>query len=502
MKHSIRIYGLFVLVMACVIFASGCASMGGDKNAVRIESENNLSSVRPGGSLAFTSTGREIVWKVSSTSDGTGPVAPGTIISADGILAVAGDETLANLYVISSSLKDKKKSDSKQIRVVTIGEVKVGPEGQPVVRGRTFKFSAPVTGTNNPDQNVTWKVGTNENGTGNVSAGTGIDGDGMLTVAANEASSIIYIMATSVIDPSVSNSIPASVVTPIVHGVNVNPTNSTVRIGRTLQFTANVTGVYEPSDAVTWRVSSNAAGTGSVSPGTSISSGGLLTVVENESIRTLYIIAASVVDPTKAGNTFVTVVRPSVSEVSVTAKSQSVTAGGVLQFTSVVSGPNDPDNDVKWRVSSNPEGGGQVTPGTAISNTGMLTVSANEISEYLYVFADSNFDPTKSGKASVAINIIVPIVTGVIIEGGQTVAAGQTLQFLATVTGSNNPSNAVTWKLSSSATGAGAVAAGTEINDSGLLTVSAEETAETLYITVISTADPTKSNSSAVTVTR
>jgi len=75
------------------------------------------------------------------------------------------------------------------------------------------------------------------------------------------------------------------------------------------------------------------------------------------------------------------------------------------------------------------------------------------------------------------------------------VQKGGTQQFAATVNGTNNPAQTVTWKVTGSSN------AGTSISSSGLLTVAANETAATLTITATSTADTTKSGNATVTVT-
>jgi hypothetical protein len=68
------------------------------------------------------------------------------------------------------------------------------------------------------------------------------------------------------------------------------------------------------------------------------------------------------------------------------------------------------------------------------------------------------------------------------------------------VTGSNNPSSAVTWRVGPTTSGSGNMAPGTSINSNGLLTVAPNEWATTLYVVATSTADPSRSGSAAVTV--
>lgn len=72
---------------------------------------------------------------------------------------------------------------------------------------------------------------------------------------------------------------------------------------------------------------------------------------------------------------------------------------------------------------------------------------------------------------------------------------GGTQQFNATVEGTNHPSQLVTWKVS------GKNSAGTNISDSGLLTIGADETAAALTVTATSAADTGKSGTASVIVT-
>jgi hypothetical protein len=175
-----------------------------------------------------------------------------------------------------------------------------------------------------------------------------------------------------------------------------------------------------------------------------------------------------------------------------------VNRGGSLQFNASVTGTNNPSTAVTWKVSSNAAGTGAVTSGTSINSNGVLTVSANETNTTLYVIATSSADSTKSGNATVRVNI--PAVTGVTISpANPTVAVGSPLDLTATVAGTAS-NKSVTWKVSSNAAGTGAVGNGTSINNNGKLSISANETAATLYVTATSVADPTKSATIAVTV--
>ena len=85
-----------------------------------------------------------------------------------------------------------------------------------------------------------------------------------------------------------------------------------------------------------------------------------------------------------------------VTGVTVTPATVSVQKGNTQQFSATVTGTNDPAQTVTWAV----EGG---VSGTGISNTGLLTVDANETATTLTVKATSTVDSTKSGTATVTV---------------------------------------------------------------------------------------------------
>jgi hypothetical protein len=95
-----------------------------------------------------------------------------------------------------------------------------------------------------------------------------------------------------------------------------------------------------------------------------------------------------------------------------------------------------------------------------------------------------------------------PTVTNVAVSpSSYSTRTNTTVQFNAAVTGSNNPGNTVTWKVSSNSNGTGEIAPRTTINANGLLTVAPNEWSTTLYVFAISTVDPTKSGVAVVTIT-
>jgi hypothetical protein len=188
--------GIIALIAVMVFSMASCAT------AARVRTPmNGIESVIPGGTLNLRVSGDQVTVKVSSTEDGTGAVKSGTSVSASGVLTVDAGETAENLYVTATSAKDGTQH-TLLIRVVTVKEVVINPATVAIEQGKGTSFSSQVNGTNNPNQNVSWTVGSKPDGTGSVRTATIIIA-GSLSVATNETSPI-YVKVTSDIDPSKS----------------------------------------------------------------------------------------------------------------------------------------------------------------------------------------------------------------------------------------------------------------------------------------------------------
>jgi len=87
-------------------------------------------------------------------------------------------------------------------QTATVTDVTITPGPTLDMSGGTFtQFIALVTGTNNPPQTVTWQI------YGNQSPGTIIDNNGMFTLASDEKANTVNITATSLLDPSQSDTV-------------------------------------------------------------------------------------------------------------------------------------------------------------------------------------------------------------------------------------------------------------------------------------------------------
>jgi hypothetical protein len=208
MKNMIKFFGITALVAVIGFSMVSCATTGGPRVRSPI---SGIVSVIPGGTLNLRISGKEVTVKVSSTEDGTGAVASGTTVSDSGVLTVDASETAQNLYVIATSAEDGA-NNTLQIRVVTVTEVVITPATATVEAGQYGSFSAQVNGTNNPNQNVSWTVGSSADATGTVRPLTLIVG-GALTVNAEERG-YLYVKATSVVDPTKSAIVRVNITPP------------------------------------------------------------------------------------------------------------------------------------------------------------------------------------------------------------------------------------------------------------------------------------------------
>jgi chitodextrinase len=181
--------------------------------------------------------------------------------------------------------------------------------------------------------------------------------------------------------------------TPAVTAVTVDPAQTSVRLGESQRFTAQVSG--DPgTEGVTWSLA------GASSPGTTIDGDGLLTVDRHETAASLTVTAASTFDPTKSASAAVTLVAPTVTAVTVSPQSVSVPLGESQRFTVQVSG--DPGTEgIGWSLA------GATSSGTTLSSDGLLTVASDEAATSLTVTATSTYDPTKS--ASAVVTLVPPL---------------------------------------------------------------------------------------------
>ena len=334
---------------------------------------------------------------------------------------------------------------------------------------------------------------------------------------------------------------PRPTANPTVTRVTISPTGQSVATGRSLQFTATVTGSNNPSNAVTWRVSSTIVGTGAVTQGTSINSNGLLTVAANETARNLYVFAFSVLDNTKSTSVVVPV---TVAQAQLPAPAPAPAPVPVTPPPAVTPTPAPaPAPAAPARPTPTPAPApapARPTPQPAPTPAPAPAAPARPTPTPAPAPAPARPTPqpaptpapapapapvtpppavtppappaatpptpppavTPTPAPTPPPAVTTPAVAGVTISPSSlSTQTNRTVQLSASVTGTNLSNTNVTWKVSSTADGTGEVANRTTINSSGLLTVAPNEWSPLLYVFATSVADPTKTGSAVVTVT-
>ena len=174
-----------------------------------------------------------------------------------------------------------------------------------------------------------------------------------------------------------------------------------------------------------------------------------------------------------------------VESVTVSPANPSVVKGKTQAFTATVHGTGNLDQTVTWDVE------GEQSSGTNITSAGILTVAADEAASSLTVRATSTQDTTKSGTTTVTVTAPPPPagtverVTVSMTNPSPSVVKGSSYNFSAEVIkGTGSPDLTVTWSVDGGE--------GTSIDEHGVLTVAADETAATLTIRAASTQDAAK----------
>lgn len=181
----------------------------------------------------------------------------------------------------------------------SVTSVTLMPNNANVLMGGILQLSTAVHGKNSPDQSCTYTISGNDDST------TMVDSTGRLYVGLNETGGTLTITATSVVDATKTASVNV-VVTPItqaVISVDVTPKTATVEVGGTQQFTATVRSIGGVP-TTTWGISAEEA----LNAGTTISTGGLLTVNASETNTSITVLCSTSEDASKFDEAIVTVV--------------------------------------------------------------------------------------------------------------------------------------------------------------------------------------------------
>ncbi|MCL1826828.1 MAG: hypothetical protein FWG20_02195 [Candidatus Cloacimonetes bacterium] len=174
-----------------------------------------------------------------------------------------------------------------------------------------------------------------------------------------------------------------------IYKVHISPKSADADRGDTVQFTAEVKGGEGTQQGVNWSVSGGVQGT-------SISSSGRLTISDAESAEKLTVKASSIHHKVSETARVNVKNRLGVTHVIISPATVNINRGDSVQLTATVYGYYNFTQNVNWSITGANEG-------TTISQTGLLTIGANETSRTLVVTATSAHSSGISADAQIAI---------------------------------------------------------------------------------------------------
>ncbi|MDR2476607.1 MAG: hypothetical protein LBD18_02335 [Treponema sp.] len=279
--------------------------------------------------------------------------------------------------------------------------------GQTVDKGGTKEFTALVIVQGGASAAVTWDVTADPSGI--LAAGTKIDSNGKLTVAADETAVKLKVTATSTVDKSKKGSATVNVTSvdnpPKVNSVTVDPKGVTVNRGETKEFTATVAVEGNAPVSVTWDLSGNTKNGTIIAPLENDSNKATLTVAVDETANALTIKAKSTYDNTKTDSVTITVLdpgnpnNPQVTGVTVNAEGgvTEVLRSKTLRFTASVTAAGGASTEVDWSITTTGKHVDTIIAG------GVLTVAAYEPLNALTIKAASKHSPNVFDEKTVSV---------------------------------------------------------------------------------------------------
>lgn len=178
---------------------------------------------------------------------------------------------------------------------------------------------------------------------------------------------------------------------------------------------------------------------------------------------------------------------PAITGINVFSPHDSVIRGWTQRFFADVIGTNNPPQTVIWSLT------GTLSENTVISEDGVLTAGSDETSTEITVHATSTFNDQISG--TLAVIIRDPTVTEITVTpANASVGKGKKQAFAATVIGTDDPPQDVTWAVSGSSNPK------TTIDANGVLTVASSETGNSLTVQATSVFDNSMSRTILVMI--
>ena len=459
------------------ILLNGQGLPGSSTLGVAIKSPSNGSTVIGSVNLTATTAGSTSVLGVQFLLDGAPIVAE---VTASPYTATWNTALSSNgLHSLSATARDVLGNRATATISVSVSNapppvvsITLGPPSASLSANQTQQFTATVTGSS--DTSTSWSINPQ---VGTISTGGLYTAPGVIASAQS-----VTVTATSQADPTKTATALIALTAPLPPPDTTPPTISitTPSNGSKVIGTINITAMASDNVGV--------AGVQFFTDGVPI--GGELTappytVSWNSSSvpdgnHTLSGVARDAAGNrnTAAITVSVTNAPPPVVSITLGPASISLVASQTQQFTATVTGSSN--TGASWQIS--PQVG-------TISTGGLYTAPATIASaQNITVIATSLADSTKTATTTITLTPVVTITLG---PASVNLAASQTQQFTATVTGSSN--TGASWQISPQV--------GT-ISTGGLYTAPATvASAQNITVTATSLADSTKTASVVVTLT-
>ncbi len=519
------------------------------KGKMSVTVETDATVFQAGGEPAqFTATVKNYNTDDSVTWSVKGNTSPNTVISDDGLLTIAEDETAKSLTVSAASVEDVRFMGSKTI---TISPAMIlNPEKGDVYKGETLQIAAEKLGVDMGAENFEWSISST------VAEGTSIDENGLLTVAGDETAYQITVKAQS----KTTETLTLTATYTVKNAVSVEKEESgPVFTGTDANYVASYKGEAGNAEDFIWSVESADEAVTELAEGTTIENG-VLTVAQDERATSIKVTVVRKANEAQSASVTTTVKETLIGDVA-----QGATVLGVSD-DSDVSAMFDGDEETGYEASWwNGSYSGWVAfdlgdtytinrwkfvsigSGTNANKKFALEVlkdsnaTEDQLADKEYLANNENwteveFVDNSEAQSQIVNRPLAELVTGryfrlridegykmysyydtwggkeielfegdeiieievtnVTVTGPQEVYYGRTSQFAAEVFTSNGTEKAVTWSVS------GNTSAETTIDENGVLSVASDETATELTVTATSVRDPQKSASMTVSAVK
>jgi hypothetical protein len=335
------------------------------------------------------------------------------------------------------------------------------PTTTSVAPGATVSFAASVTGTSYDE--VGWEVNGVPNGNATYGAITFVPAsleyspNVTYTAPATIPSGVTSVTITAA---AVANPVDTAMATVTFSsgtsapGISLSPATATVNAGGQQQFTANVSGVTNPT--VAWLVEGG-PNYGTISVGSPSTTATYTAPASAPAGGGTVTITAQVQGTSATGSSAVTIM-PAVVGITLLPATVTVGSGSTQLFTAAVTGTTD--QAVNWVVVGGANNGTIVSspPNSLTATYTAPTLPAGANSQTITVTAQSQADTSKQASAAVTVT---PPSTLTVSPAGVSIPVGGTQPFTASQSG-------VTWSVAA-ASGCTAANVGS-INSSGLYT--------------------------------